>query len=196
VRFNFQAVNNLSEAIKNVAHKAHEGFQDDAAKLAWSNKEREPGSAIKEIEYALVSLEANVVELIDTLQFVTLGRIPLNLVKPNILREMLKNITMILPEVYELIGGVNPNNMFLYYEMVQVVVLADLHSFKRALYVPLKTINRFFELYEIVVFPTRILNNTYAKFEVGQEYLAINLLYRTFFTMSDIEVSNCNGKDV
>jgi hypothetical protein len=43
------------------------------------------------------------------------------------------NVTMVLPEGYELIGGVNPNNMFLYYEMVQIMVLADLHSFKLAL---------------------------------------------------------------
>jgi hypothetical protein len=110
----------LSEALEDVAHKAQEGFQDVAAKLAWSNKQRDAASAIKEIEYALVRLEANVVDLIDALQFVTLGRIPLNLVKPNMLREMLKNVTMVLPEEYELIGGVDPNNVFLYYEMVQV----------------------------------------------------------------------------
>jgi hypothetical protein len=179
VRFNFQAVTNLSYSLKDVAHKAQEGFQDVAAKLAWGNKKREVASAIKEIEYTLVKLEANVVQLIDTLEFVTLGRIPLNLLKPYMLREMLKNVTVVLPEGYELIGGVNPNNIFLYYVMVQVMVLADLHSFKLELYVPLKTVNRFFALYKIVVFPTRILNNTYAKFEVGQEYLAINLLQRT-----------------
>jgi hypothetical protein len=61
VRFNFQAV---------------------AAKLAWNNKQREVVSSIKEIEYALVRLEANVIELIDAMEFVTLGEIPLNLVKP------------------------------------------------------------------------------------------------------------------
>jgi hypothetical protein len=90
------------------------------------------------------------------LEFVTLGKVPLNLVKRNMLREMLKNVNMVLPEVYQLIRGVNPNNMFLYYEMVQVMLLADLHSFKLALYVPLKTVKRFFELYKMVVFPTRI----------------------------------------
>jgi ABC-type cobalamin transport system ATPase subunit len=81
VKFNFQAVTNLSEALKEVAHKAKEEFQDIAAKLAWSDKQREVVSAIKEIEYALVRLEASVVELIEALEFVTLGKIPLNLVK-------------------------------------------------------------------------------------------------------------------
>jgi hypothetical protein len=76
------------------------------------------------------------------------------------------------------------------------MLLADLHSYKLALYVPLKTVNRFFELYKIVLFPTRILNNTYAKFEVGLEYFVVNLLQRTYFTMSDYEILKCNGKDV
>jgi hypothetical protein len=53
VKFNFQAVTNLSEALKDVAFKAQEGFQDVAAKLAWSNKQRGAASAFKEIEYAL-----------------------------------------------------------------------------------------------------------------------------------------------
>jgi hypothetical protein len=39
VRFNFQAVTNLSDALKDVALKAQEGFQDVAAKLAWNNKQ-------------------------------------------------------------------------------------------------------------------------------------------------------------
>ena len=67
------------------------------------------------------------------------------------LREMLKNVTMILPEGYELIAGLSPNNMFLYYEMIQAMVLADVHSFKLALYVPLKTVNRHFKLFKIDV---------------------------------------------
>jgi hypothetical protein len=46
VRFNFQAVTNLSETLQEVARKAQEGFQDVAAKLAWSNKQREVVSAI------------------------------------------------------------------------------------------------------------------------------------------------------
>ena len=36
------------------------------------------------------------------------------------------------------------------------MVLVDMHSFKLALYVPLKTVNGYFELFKIGVFPTRI----------------------------------------
>jgi hypothetical protein len=84
----------------------------------------------------------------------------------------------------------------MYYEVVQAIVLADVHSFKLALYVPLKTVNRHFELFVIVVFPTRILNNTYAKFVVEKEYVAINLLQRTYFATSGMEILKCKGKDI
>ena len=52
---------------------------------------------------------------------------------------------MVLPEDREVIAGFNLNNMYLYYDMIHAMVLADDHSFKLVLYVPLKTVNRHFE---------------------------------------------------
>ena len=124
-----------------------------------------------------------------------LGKVPLNLVKLNVLREMLKNVTMVLPEGCELMVGLNINNMYLYY-MIHAMILADVHSFKLVIYVPLKTVNRHFELYEIVVFPTQLINNTFAKFVVKEDYFAINLLQRTYFTMSSADILKCKGKDI
>jgi len=79
---------------------------------------------------------------VDALQYVQLGKTPLNLIGPTMLREMLKNVTLVLPEGYELIAGLRPNNVYLYYEIIQAIMLADVHSFKLILYVPLKTLSR------------------------------------------------------
>jgi hypothetical protein len=57
-------------------------------------------------------LETSTDELTDALQFVVLGKIALKLVRPNTLREMLKNVIMVLPEGYELIAGLSLNNVF------------------------------------------------------------------------------------
>ena len=59
-----------------------------------------------------------------------------------------------------MIEGLNLNNMCLYYDMIHAMVLADVHSIKLVLYVSFKTVNRHFELDEIVVFPTQLFNNT------------------------------------
>jgi hypothetical protein len=61
-------------------------------------------------------------------------------------------------------------------------VLADLHSFKLVLNVPLKNVNRQYEMYKMVVLPTRVFNNTYAQFDIGK-YFAINSLQRTYLTV-------------
>ena len=196
VKFNFQAIGNLSSTLKAIATKAQEGFQEVATRLAWYNKQREAATAVRQLEFALMKLEISIDELIDALQFVLLGKVPLNLLKPNVLQEMLKNVTMVLPEGREMIAGLNLNNMYLYYDMIQVTVLADVHSFKLVLNVPLKTVNRHFELYEIVVFPIQLFNNTFAKFVVEEDYFAINLLQRTYFTMSSADILKCKGKDI
>jgi hypothetical protein len=196
VKFNSQAIGSLTNALKSVAFSAKEGLQDVASKLAWYNKQQETATIVRELEFATAKLEISINELIDAVQIVLLGNVPMNLVKPNVLRDMLKNVTMILPENLELIASLNPNNMYLYYDMIRAMVLTHVHSFKRVLYVPLKTVNRQFELYEVVVFPARIFNTTYAKFVVEEEYFAVNLLQHTYFAMSGAEISKCKGKDI
>jgi len=52
------------------------------------------------------------------------------------LREMLKNVTLILPEGYQLIAGLRPNNVYLYYDIIQATMLADVHRFKLILCSP------------------------------------------------------------
>ena len=53
-----------------------------------------------------------------------------------------------------------------------------------------------YELYKMIVIPTRILNNTYAQFEIGKDYLAINLLQRTYLTLSEVDVLKCRGEQI
>jgi len=46
-------------------------------------------------------------------------------------------------------------------------MLADVHSLS-SFYVPLKTLSRQYEMYKMVVSPTRILNNMYVQFDIGR----------------------------
>ena len=127
------------------------------------------------------------------MQYVHLGRTPLNLVGPSTLQELLKNVTLALPEGLELIVGLCPNSVYLYYEITQAIMLADVYSFKLVLNVPLKTVNRQYELYKMVVLPTRIADNMYTQFEIGYDYFGVNLLQRTYLTMTEVDVLGCRG---
>ena len=92
----------------------------------------------------------------DAMQYVLIGKVPVNLISPIVLWEIWKNVTLILPEGNELVASIKLQCMYWYYEIVEAVMLADLHSFVLILYVPLKTVKRHFELFKIVALPARI----------------------------------------
>jgi hypothetical protein len=104
------------------------------------------------------------------LQYMQLGKIPLNPISPSMLREMLKNIALAIPGAYDLIASLRPNKVFLYYEIIQAVVLADLHSLKLVLIFSLNTMNVQFSFYKVAVLPTRISNHTFVQFEIDRKF--------------------------
>jgi hypothetical protein len=69
------------------------------------------------------------------------------------LREMLKNVTLALPGGYDLIAGLHPNNVLMYYEVIQTVMLANLHGFKLVMNVPLNSMNKIFFCTEWLFYP-------------------------------------------
>jgi uncharacterized protein with von Willebrand factor type A (vWA) domain len=111
VKANATAIFGLSGTLKNILNKTRESFQNVAAKLAWLNKQTEAASVIRSLESELTNLEVSISELQVAFQFVLIGKIPLNLINPRILKEMLRNVTIVLPDGYILILGLRPNNM-------------------------------------------------------------------------------------
>ena len=86
--------------------------------------------------------------------------------------------------------------VYLYYGVIEAIMLVDVHSFKLVLSVPLKTVNRLYELYKMVVLPTRISDNAYVQFEIGYDYFGINLLQRIYLTMTEVDVLKCRGEGI
>jgi hypothetical protein len=195
VRFHNQAITDLSTTLKDLALQTQEKLQEVVSRLEWGNQQRQIATAIRELEFALTQLEIRIDEFIEALQYVMI-RVPVNLIGPVMLQGMLKNVPLALPDGYELIIGLSPNQVYMHYEVIQTAMLADTHSFKLVLNVPLKTIGRQFELYKIVVLPTRILNNTYAQYDIGKDYFAINLLQRTHLTLTEADVTECRGEQI
>jgi hypothetical protein len=145
------------------------------------------------LESELTNLEISISELQVAFQFVLIGKIPLNLINPRILKEMLRNVSMVLPDGYTLILGLRQNNMIMYYDIVKAAMFADLRSFKLILNVLLKADNRYFELYRTVALPQRTANKGFVRFVLDKKYFAINPLQRAYFAMTEVEASKCTG---
>jgi hypothetical protein len=79
----------------------------------------------------------------------------------------------------------------MYYEMIQAAMLADLHSYKLLIIVPLKTMNVQFTLYRMAVLPVRLFNNSFVQFEVEKDYFGIDVLQRHYLTLTEVDLVKC-----
>jgi len=118
VKFNYQAIANLSTTLKEIALKTQERFQDFSSKLEFGIKQREAATAIRELEFAFTQLEISIEEFMEAMQYVLIGKFPVNLISPILLREILKNVTLVLPEGNELVRSIKLQCMYWYYEIV------------------------------------------------------------------------------
>jgi hypothetical protein len=100
-------------------------------------------------------------ELLTAIQYVMLGKLPLNLINPTTLQNILRNVSLQLPGGFDFILGTKTENIHLYYEIIKVTVVANVHSIKLIINVPLKTASQLFTLYKISVLPSRISNNNF-----------------------------------
>ena len=68
-------------------------------------------------------------ELINAVQHIITGKLPLSLVRPPTLLDILKNISLHLPEGYELITGTKLKDIHLYYT-IQTAIVGDSYHIK------------------------------------------------------------------
>ena len=69
-------------------------------------------------------------ELINAVQHIITGKLPLSLVRPPTLLDILKNISLQLPEGYELITGTKLKDIHLYYDTIQTAIVGDSYHIK------------------------------------------------------------------
>ena len=62
----------------------------------------------------------------------------IKLVNPIVLQIILRNVTLGLPEGYELIAGNDIENTHLYYDLTAVFIVANTHCINLLLHIPLK----------------------------------------------------------
>jgi hypothetical protein len=95
-------------------------------------------------------------ELFNAIQCVMQGKLPISLINPTVLQNILRNVSLHIPEGFELIAGIRTENIYLYYELVKISVAATPHCIELMINVPLKTANSFFTLYKIITLPEHV----------------------------------------
>ena len=108
-RFNANVIANLSTIAKDTVAQSHKRFQETARDVVWLNYilhgRSELFTAIRQLEFSLLQLIQQVGDLISAVQSVLQGKLPLRLINPTTSLNILRNVSMNLPEEYELVAG-------------------------------------------------------------------------------------------
>jgi len=113
------------------------------------------------------------------------------------LRNILKNVTSYLPDGYNLYVSLQQNNINLFYEFMDISVLADYHSVKLVMLIPLKTFERHFYLYKLITFPYKISNlDNYIQLTAEYDNLVLDDSNQRFFLWKEADIKKCRRKGV
>ena len=120
--------------------QSHERFQQVARDILWLNitlfGQSELHTVIRQLEFTLFQLVQQIDDLFNIIKSPMHGRLSIKLVNPTVLQSNLRNVTLRLPESYELIIGTNIENIHLYYDLTAVSIAANTHYIYLLLHIP------------------------------------------------------------
>ena len=115
------------------------------------------------------------------------GKLALSLLNPSTLHDILKNISLHLPDSCEIIMRAKLENIHLYYDTIKTVIIGDSHHIKIVLDVPLKTPNRQVLLYKILALPIQVSNGTFVQYVPEFSYFGIDHIQRNYILFTEVE---------
>jgi hypothetical protein len=195
-----EAVANLSSVIKDHMIKSHDELQQMARDIIWLNVtffgQSTVHSSIRRLQFTLLQLLQQVTDLLDAVQLAIQGTLSIKLMNPVVLQNVLRNVTLQLPQGYELIAGTSIQDILSYYCLATVSVIANAHCINIVLSIPLKSANRYFALFKIVTLPTYITSDKFAQYQINYAYLGLQHSQRGYILLSEASYSHCKKADI
>jgi hypothetical protein len=194
-RVNTEAIANVSEVVKDFMINAHEKFYAINRDIMWLNitmySQNEIYMAVRQLEFSLLELTQQIDGLLEAVQFMLHGKIPMTLISPAVLHSILRNISFHSPENYELVAGTKLENVHIYYDLIKVTIVGNSHSIKMIMSLPLKTANQQFTLYKLVVMPSRISKDKFMKYHTEFSYFGLSLSQRDYVLLNVEHLQQC-----
>jgi hypothetical protein len=103
-----------------------------------------------------------------------------SLLTPARLHNILRNVSLHLPEGYELLAETRAEKVHLYSDLVHVALVGDASCIKLILNIPLKTANRYVTLYKVIALPTGISDNNFAQFLPDFMHFGLDTIQRHY----------------
>jgi hypothetical protein len=196
---NSDLIANLSSIVKDVVIQSHDRFEEITRDVMWLTVTvhgmSELHVVIRQLEFAILRVQQNLDKQVDAIECVLLGKLPVGLISPHRLHNMLVNISRHLPENYEWVAGSRFSKLYKYY-IIKVAILGNTHSIRLILNVALKTANQNFILFKLFVLPMPVSNNTFVQDKPKVSYFAFNEIQHSYALSTQAEVDRCDGGSV
>jgi hypothetical protein len=128
---------------------------------------------VRQLEFSLLQLTQETDKLFNSLQSAIQGKLSIELVNPIFFQDILRNVSLHLPEGYELVAGTSSENTHLCYELTEISVVANAHFSHLVLNIPLQTAYRHFTLFRIITFPVRVTSDKFVRYSVEFTYFGL-----------------------
>jgi len=139
--FNTESVANLSNIVKDSIIQSHDKYQQITRYIFWFNLtflgQSTTYAAVRQMAFTLLQLTQQLGEIFDAIQLAISGSLSMKLISPSSLQNILRNVTLHLPEGYELIAGTRTENIYQYYKLSIVSIVANFHCIKPIITFPL-----------------------------------------------------------
>ena len=192
---NALTIANLSSIVNVIVIQSHNKFQQISQGMSWLNatlrNDSEMYTIIRQLEFALLQMIHQFDEMIGAIICVLQGKLLIGLINPATLQGILRNISLQLPELYELIAGTKTEKIYLHYEVVQVSVIGDVHSIKLFITLTLRTANSRFTLYKVAVLPTRVSKTNFVKYSIDSSYFGLESSRHDYVLFKETDLLNC-----
>jgi hypothetical protein len=113
----------LSNTVKDITVQSNSQFHHVNQDIHWLNftfhNFNELYNTVRQLEFALLQMVHQTDELIGSLQAVMLGKLPINLINVFALQNILRNVSLQLPEGYQLVAGTKIDDIHLYFEFLR-----------------------------------------------------------------------------
>jgi hypothetical protein len=140
-------------------------------------------AAIREIEMSILELKFSMIQIQESLDVTSSGKLSSVLINPYNLSNILQQVSLQLPAGLSMLTGLTVEEMYVYYTVVSVQAVATSQHIRLLIDIPLKSSDRYFELYQVHSLP--FFHEGIRKFVMIDEtftYLAV-AENRQFFTI-------------
>ena len=142
------------------------------------------------MEFTLLQLTQQLDKVFDAIELSISGSLSIKLISPSSLQSILRNITLHLPEGYELIAGTRTEDIHQYYKLFKVSIVANFHCIK-LIHIPHKSVDHSFTLYKIIILPERISPDKFGQYAIDYPYLAVQVSQHGYIPFTEKDYSKC-----